>query len=240
MQINPIWLWGPYHTWLGDERRAAGLVSRLADRRAAARAGLRRRDRQLHARAEPVLGRGAASRLIVIGFLYLWPWLERKVTGDHEFHNLLDRPRDAPWRTAIGVAMVTWVLLVFVAGSSDRVDVLFGLPYVGQIWFYRVARLRRAGSHGPRRLPRLPGADSGRARRGRPASRRRRSAPRADESRDLAAKSWDLVRTRSQLLAVRRRGGRVPRLQSGLVALILAPAAKIGTWFEPGPVCGSL
>ena len=42
---------------LVDERRAAGLVPRLADRRAAARAELRPDDRPLHARAEPVLGR---------------------------------------------------------------------------------------------------------------------------------------------------------------------------------------
>ena len=56
-QINPIWLWGPYHTYLVDERRAAGLVPRLADRRPAPRAGLRRDDRALHAGAESVLGR---------------------------------------------------------------------------------------------------------------------------------------------------------------------------------------
>ena len=37
VQINPIWLWGPYHTYASHERRAAGLVPRLADRRAAAR-----------------------------------------------------------------------------------------------------------------------------------------------------------------------------------------------------------
>src|SRR5205085_3564467 len=48
-----------------DERRSAGLVPRLADRRPAARAELRLDDRGLHARAEPVLGRRrpAAPRL---------------------------------------------------------------------------------------------------------------------------------------------------------------------------------
>ena len=57
VQINPIWLWGPYHTWqatngaqpdwyLGWLIGALRLVP-----------GLRRRDRQLHAHAEPVLGR---------------------------------------------------------------------------------------------------------------------------------------------------------------------------------------
>ena len=34
--------------------------------------------------------------------------------------------------------MVAWVLIVFVAGSSDRADILFGLSYTRQIWFYRV------------------------------------------------------------------------------------------------------
>jgi hypothetical protein len=43
-----------------------------------------------------------------------WPWLERRRTGDHTFHNLLDRPRDAPWGTAIGAALATYRVLVWV------------------------------------------------------------------------------------------------------------------------------
>ena len=34
--------------------------------------------------------------------------------------------------------MITWVVLVFVAGSSDRVNLTFNVPYTDQIWFYRV------------------------------------------------------------------------------------------------------
>jgi hypothetical protein len=33
--------------------------------------------------------------------------------------------------------VISWVVLVFVAGSSDRVNLVFGIPYTGQIWFYR-------------------------------------------------------------------------------------------------------
>ena len=65
---------------------------------------------------------GAAFPLVVFGFLYFWPWLERRFTGDDAFHNLLDRPRDAPVRTAIGVGMISWVVLVFLAGAADRVE----------------------------------------------------------------------------------------------------------------------
>jgi ubiquinol-cytochrome c reductase cytochrome b subunit len=75
----------------------------------------------------------------VFGILILWPWLERRVTGDDAFHNLLERPRDNPWRPAIGVALLTWVFLIFVSGSADRFDVLFGIDYTTQIWVYRVA-----------------------------------------------------------------------------------------------------
>ena len=53
-------------------------------------------------------------------------------------HNLLDRPRDAPWRTAIGVGFFVWIFVVFVAGAADRLFVLFSLSYEGQIWAYRV------------------------------------------------------------------------------------------------------
>ena len=75
---------------------------------------------------------------MVFAFLYLWPVLERRVTGDRRYHNLLERPRDNPWRTAIGVGFVTWVLLVFVAGGADRIQVLFDLGYPAQIWLFRV------------------------------------------------------------------------------------------------------
>ena len=82
---------------------------------------------------------GAAFPLAVFGLLSAWPALERRFTGDQAFHNLLDRPRDAPWRTAIGVAFFTWVFTVFLAGASDRVFIFLGISYSAQIWVYRVA-----------------------------------------------------------------------------------------------------
>jgi ubiquinol-cytochrome c reductase cytochrome b subunit len=138
VQINPIWLWGPYHTYLGTNgAQPDWYLGWLIG-------GLR-----LMPGFDVVIGKytlvpnpfwgGIAFPLVVFGFLYFWPWFERRVTGDIAYHNLLDRPRDAPLRTAVGVAVLTWVFIVFVAGSADRAAVLFGLSYPGQIWFYRVA-----------------------------------------------------------------------------------------------------
>jgi ubiquinol-cytochrome c reductase cytochrome b subunit len=82
---------------------------------------------------------GGPFPLIVLGVLVAWPWLERRVTGDRAAHNLLDRPRDAPLRTAFGLGFLSWVFLVLFAGSSDRLLVFLGVSYVTQIWFWRFA-----------------------------------------------------------------------------------------------------
>jgi ubiquinol-cytochrome c reductase cytochrome b subunit len=76
---------------------------------------------------------------VVFTFLYLWPTIERRVTGDHAIHNLLDRPRDNPWRTGIGAAVFTFVALIFLAGSADRIFVSFGIDYGTQVRIFRVA-----------------------------------------------------------------------------------------------------
>ena len=137
VQINPIWLWGPYHVaestngaqpdwylgWLiGALRLMPGWDFTIGNYTVV---------------PNPFWG-GVLFPGIVFGILFLWPSIERTLTGDRAFHNVLDRPRDAPWRTAFGVALVTWVFLVFLAGSADRATVTFGIDYESQLWVYRV------------------------------------------------------------------------------------------------------
>jgi ubiquinol-cytochrome c reductase cytochrome b subunit len=136
-QINPIWLWGPYHV-------AASTNGAQPDWYLGWLIGALR----LMPGWDFVVGKytlvpnpfwgGALFPLVVFTILGLWPWLERKASKEHGFHNLLDRPRDAPWRTAFGWALLTWVFVVFLAGSADRVTVTFGISYEGQITVYRV------------------------------------------------------------------------------------------------------
>jgi ubiquinol-cytochrome c reductase cytochrome b subunit len=138
VQINPIWLWGPYETYLGTNgaqpdwylgwligalRLVPGFDVTIG-----------------HATVipNPFWG-GALFPLVVLAVLAGWPWIERRLTGDRASHNLLDRPRDAPLRTAFGLGFLTWVALVFFAGSSDRIFVFLGVSYTAQIWFWRFA-----------------------------------------------------------------------------------------------------
>jgi ubiquinol-cytochrome c reductase cytochrome b subunit len=51
--------------------------------------------------------------------LYLWPFLEARFTGDREPHELLERPRDRPLRSALGAATLAFYTVLFFAGSND-------------------------------------------------------------------------------------------------------------------------
>ena len=137
VQINPIWLWGPYHTYLSTNGAQPDWYLGWLIGGLRLMPGFDLTIGHYTLVPNPFWG-GALFPMIVVAFLYLWPWLEKKATGDHGYHNVLDRPRDAPWRTAIGLGFVTWVFLIFVAGSSDRVDVLFNLSYQAQIHVYWV------------------------------------------------------------------------------------------------------
>ena len=137
VQINPIWLWGPYH--VGDATNGAQPDWYLGWLIGALRLvpGFDLTIGHYTLVPGPFWG-GALFPLAVFGVLAVWPFAERRIARDDGFHNLLERPRDNPWRTSLGAAFLTWIFLVFMSGSADRVDVFLGLDYTTQIWIYRV------------------------------------------------------------------------------------------------------
>ena len=76
---------------------------------------------------------------LLIGFWLLYPSLERRITGDYEMHNLLDRPRDRPKRTAAGVAMFSFMFTLFAASSTDVLANFFHVSLNATLWFFRIA-----------------------------------------------------------------------------------------------------
>jgi ubiquinol-cytochrome c reductase cytochrome b subunit len=139
IQINPVWEWGPYQPWLGENGAqpdwylgwligALRLMPNL----------------EVHAFGRtlvpnPFFG-GLLFPTVVFLVLYAWPWLEERVftRGDHAHHHLLDRPRDNPRRTAFATAFLTWIAVVFLAGSADRAFLAFGVAYELQVRIFRV------------------------------------------------------------------------------------------------------
>ena len=137
VQINPIWQWGPFEPWLGTNGAQPDwylgwLIGAL----------------RLMPSFDVTVGHftlvpnpfwgGVLFPLFVLSVLATFPWLERRFTRDHTVHNLADRPRDAPTRTAFGVAFLSWVFLIFAFGAADRIFVLFGLGYNTQLYIFRI------------------------------------------------------------------------------------------------------
>ena len=75
--------------------------------------------------------------LAVVGLfivtVMIYPFIEAWITGDKREHHVLDRPRNAPTRTAIGAAGVTFYASLWAAASSDIMATHFQLTMEGVI-----------------------------------------------------------------------------------------------------------
>ena len=78
---------------------------------------------------------GAMTSLFVV--LGVWPFVERWITGDDREHHLLDRPRNAPVRTALGVAGMTAYGVLWAAGGNDIIAIKFHMDIFAITWFLR-------------------------------------------------------------------------------------------------------
>ncbi len=138
VQINPIWQWGPFEPWIGTNGAQPDwylgwLIGAL----------------RLMPSFDVTIGHytlipnpfwgGLVFPGVVFTVLGAFPWIERRFSKDHSVHNLADRPRDAPTRTAFGAALLAFVMLVFVFGAADRMFVLWDLDYNTQLYIFRFA-----------------------------------------------------------------------------------------------------
>jgi ubiquinol-cytochrome c reductase cytochrome b subunit len=122
--INPIWNYGPYDPspvsagtqpdwyigWLDGALRLAPSNWDIAI------AGF-------------VIPMGVMVPLIVsllfLGLVAAYPFIENWVTQDKREHHVLDRPRNAPTRTAIGAAGVTFYGVLWAGASTDLIAINF-------------------------------------------------------------------------------------------------------------------
>ncbi len=75
----------------------------------------------------------APPLLLII--LMLLPFLESWITGDKREHHLLQRPRNAPTRTAVMVALMTFYGLAWAAGGNDIIAIKMDLS-INQITYF--------------------------------------------------------------------------------------------------------
>ncbi|MEU2153748.1 cytochrome bc complex cytochrome b subunit [Streptomyces sp. NPDC019396] len=75
---------------------------------------------------------------LVLGLIAVYPFVEAWVTGDKREHHIADRPRNAPTRTAFGVAWVTAYMVMLIGGGNDLWATHFHLSINSITWFVRI------------------------------------------------------------------------------------------------------
>ena len=68
----------------------------------------------------------------------VYPFIEGWVTGDKREHHVLDRPRNAPTRTAIGVAFAVFYIVLMFAAGNDLMAIKLHLSINDITNFFRV------------------------------------------------------------------------------------------------------
>jgi len=172
MQINPVWVFGPYNpaevTAGSQPDWYMGFVE----------GGIR-----LMPNWEWHIGSTTWSWNVAIpglglmglffGLMAIYPFVEAWVTGDKREHHVLDRPRNAPTRTAFGVAAITGYSLLMIGGGNDLVATIFDVSlnavtnvlrvavFVGPVIAFLVTKRICIGLQRSDRDRMLHGAESG-------------------------------------------------------------------------------
>jgi ubiquinol-cytochrome c reductase cytochrome b subunit len=68
----------------------------------------------------------------------LWPFFEQWATGDRSWHNINDRPRNAPIRTATGMAAIVFYGVLWAEGANDVIADFLSIPLYTVTWISRV------------------------------------------------------------------------------------------------------
>ncbi|MGD9959709.1 cytochrome bc1 complex cytochrome b subunit [Nocardioides sp.] len=76
---------------------------------------------------------------LMFTILMMLPFIDSWITQDKRDHHLLYRPRDAPTRTAVMVALMTFYGILWMAGGNDIIGITFHLSIEQITYFNRVA-----------------------------------------------------------------------------------------------------
>src|ERR1700712_5771210 len=137
VQINPVWLWGPYNPaqvsafsqpdwyigFLGGSTRISPPWDITLP----------------GSYTVPAL---FWPTVVIAGAMFtllgVYPFIERKLTKDTAAHHLLQRPRDVPVRTSLGAMGLTFYLWLMLAGGNDVIANKFDISLNAMTWIGRI------------------------------------------------------------------------------------------------------
>jgi ubiquinol-cytochrome c reductase cytochrome b subunit len=75
---------------------------------------------------------------LVFILLIIYPFMEKRFSGDHAHHNLLQRPRDAPVRTSMGAMAIAFYMVLTLSAMNDIIALKFDISLNAMTWIGRI------------------------------------------------------------------------------------------------------
>jgi ubiquinol-cytochrome c reductase cytochrome b subunit len=135
-QINPVWLFGPYNPAISSNGSQPDWYFSFVE---GAMRLMPSADWNFlgHTVVWSVFLAAVVMPVVFFVLMGSYPFFERWVTGDARYHHLLDRPRNMPARTALGVAVVTQAIVLQLAAADDLIAYHFSMPVEDVVWTLR-------------------------------------------------------------------------------------------------------
>lgn len=135
-QINPIWTFGPYDPAKVSSASQPDWYIGFLD--GSTRLMPPWEFRGWGHTIPPLLWPTAVLPGVLFTLLAVYPFLEAKFTGDKASHNLLQRPREAPTRTALGAMSISFYLVLWISGGNDIIAHTFSISLNAMTWAGRI------------------------------------------------------------------------------------------------------
>jgi ubiquinol-cytochrome c reductase cytochrome b subunit len=138
-QVNPVWLYGPYTPLAISSASQPDWYMGILEGALRVMPAWEINIAGHYTLSLSVLIPFAVPLGIIFGGAAMWPFFEQWATGDKAFHHINDRPRNAPVRTGIGVAAMTFYGVLWAEGANDVLADRFAIPLYTITWIARVA-----------------------------------------------------------------------------------------------------
>jgi ubiquinol-cytochrome c reductase cytochrome b subunit len=124
-QVNPVWFYGPYLPYTAASPAQPDYYAGWLE------GALRISPNwEVHVLGHTV-GELFLPAVVFPGVFFtilaLWPFIEARVSRDRSWHHFAQKPREAPLRTGIGAAGLTFFTVLMLAGSNDVLAAFLGI-----------------------------------------------------------------------------------------------------------------
>ncbi|GAA4023019.1 cytochrome bc complex cytochrome b subunit [Streptomyces plumbiresistens] len=136
-QINPVWAFGPYRPDLVTTGAQPDWYLGFSEGLIRVMPGWEI-NFWGHTLALGVFIPFALFPLVMLA-IAVYPFIEAWITGDKREHHILERPRNAPVRTGLGVAWLSLYVVLLIGGGNDIVATHLHLSINDITWFVRIA-----------------------------------------------------------------------------------------------------